>query len=101
MGTKEEELPEILVKAVMSLYEGSKTKIKVGSVAVGVDQESVLSSLLFAILVGKASGIKIFCQIIQMHIVDNPAIDGTFLCLLMPVPSPDKWGGLWQEGHPA
>ena len=38
-------LPEILVKAVMSLYEDSKTKVKVGSefsekfsVAVGVDQ---------------------------------------------------------------
>ena len=31
----------------------------------------------------------------------NPAISGTFLCLLMPVPSPDKWGGLQQEGHPA
>ena len=31
----------------------------------------------------------------------NPAIGGTFLCLLMPVPSPDKWGGLRQEGHPA
>ena len=32
---------------------------------------------------------------------DNPAIRGTFLCLLMPVPSPDNWGGLRQEGHPA
>ena len=31
----------------------------------------------------------------------NPAIGGTFLCLLMPVPSPDKWGELRQEGHPA
>ena len=51
-------LPEILEKAIMSLYEGSKTKVKVGSkfskelsVAVGVYQESVLSSLLFAIVV--------------------------------------------------
>ena len=33
--------------------------------------------------------------------VCNPAIGGTFLCLLMPIPSPDKWGGLRQEGHPA
>ena len=31
----------------------------------------------------------------------NPAIGGTFLCLLMPVPSRDKWGGLRQERHPA
>ena len=46
-------LPEILVKALMSLYEGSKTKVKVGSdfsvkfdLAVGVHQGSVLSPLL-------------------------------------------------------
>ena len=32
---------------------------------------------------------------------NNPAIEGTFLCFLMLVPSPDKWGGLQQEGHPA
>ena len=28
----------------------------------------------------------------------NPAISGTFLCLLMPVSSPDKRAGLRQEG---
>ena len=47
-------LSEILVKAVMSLYEGSKTKIKVGyefSVAVSVHQGCVLSPLLFVIVV--------------------------------------------------
>ena len=51
-------LPEILVKAVMSLYEGSKMKVITGSefseefyVAVGVHQGSVLSPLLFAIVV--------------------------------------------------
>ena len=51
-------LPEIWVKTEMSLYEGSKTRIKIGSefskefyVAVGVHQESVLSPLLFAIVV--------------------------------------------------
>ena len=51
-------LPEILEKAVMSLYEGSKTKVKVGSkfseelsVAVGVYQESVFLPLLFAVVV--------------------------------------------------
>ena len=51
-------LLEILVKVVMSLYEGSKTKVKVGSkfseefyVAVGVHHRSVLSPLLFAIVV--------------------------------------------------
>ena len=52
-------IPEILVKAVMSLYEGSKMKFKLGSefsekfyAAVGVHQESALSSLLFEIVVG-------------------------------------------------
>ena len=51
-------LPEILVKVVISLYEVSKTKVKVGSklseefdVVVGVHQGSVLSPLLFAIVV--------------------------------------------------
>ena len=49
---------EILVKTAMSLYEGSKTKVKVGSefseefhVAVGVHQGSFLSPFLFAIVV--------------------------------------------------
>ena len=48
-------LPEILVKAVMSLYEGAETKVRVGSglseefsVKVGVHHGSVLSPLLFA-----------------------------------------------------
>ena len=51
-------LPEILVKALMSLYKGLKTKVKVGSefseelyVAVGINQGSVLSPYLFAIMV--------------------------------------------------
>ena len=55
---RKKELPEIFVKAVMSLYEGSKTKVKVRSefseefyVAVSVHQISVLSFLLFAIVV--------------------------------------------------
>ena len=56
---RKKELPEILVKAVISLYmyEGSKSKVKVGSefsnefsAAVGVHQESFLSPLLFAIV---------------------------------------------------
>ena len=58
MGTEEESLPEIFVKTVMSLYEGSKTKVKVGSefseefyVVVDVHQGSVLLPLLFAVVV--------------------------------------------------
>ena len=49
---------EVIVQAVMSLYDGAKTRVRVGSayseefeVKVGVHQESVLSPLLFAIVV--------------------------------------------------
>ena len=48
----------MLVQAVMSLYEGSRTKVRVGSgrleefwVWAGVHQESVLSPLIFAFVV--------------------------------------------------
>ena len=51
-------LSEVIVRAVMSLYDGAKTRVRVGStyleefeVKVGVHQESVLSPLLFAIVV--------------------------------------------------
>ena len=54
---RKKKVPEV-VKAVMSLYNGAKTKVKVGSclpnefsVNVGVHQRSVLSPLLFAIVV--------------------------------------------------
>ena len=51
-------LLEVMVQAIMSLYDGAKTRVKVGSayseefeVKVGVHQGSVLSPLLFAIVV--------------------------------------------------
>ena len=51
-------LAEVLVQAMMSLYEGSRTKVRVGSgtsdkfgVRVNVHQGSVLSPLIFAIVV--------------------------------------------------
>ena len=49
-------LPEVIVRAVMSLYHGAKTKVRVGTqlseeflVQVGVHQGSVLLPLVFAI----------------------------------------------------
>ena len=54
----ENEIPEALVRAVMSLYKGAKIKVKVGTrfseefeVNVGVHHGSVLSPLLFVIVV--------------------------------------------------
>ena len=51
-------LSEVFVRAVMSLYQGAKTKVRVGSelfkeflVQVSVHQRSVLSPLLLAIAV--------------------------------------------------
>ena len=51
-------IPETMVRAVMSLYEGTKTKVKVGThlseeieVNAGVHQGSVLSPLLIAIVI--------------------------------------------------
>jgi hypothetical protein len=51
-------VPEVLVKAVMSLYNGARTQVRVGSelseqfgVKVGVHQGSVLSPLVFAVVV--------------------------------------------------
>ena len=55
-------LPEILVKAVMSLYEGAETKVRVRSglseefsVKVGIHQGSVLSPLLFAMVIDEVT----------------------------------------------
>ena len=55
-------LPEILVKAVMSLYEGAETKVRVVSglsedfsVKVGAHQRSVLSPLLFAMVIDEVT----------------------------------------------
>ena len=51
-------IPAVMVRAVMSLYEGVKTRVRVGlelseefQVKVGVHQGSVWSPLLFAIVV--------------------------------------------------
>ena len=55
-------LPEAMVRAVMSLHEGAKTRVRVGlelskeiEAKVGVHQGSVLSSLVFAIVVDQVT----------------------------------------------
>ena len=51
-------IPEVMVRAVMSLHEGAKTRVRVGleltgefEMKVGVHQGLVLSPLVFAIVV--------------------------------------------------
>ena len=55
LAMRKKGLPEIIIRAVMSIYHGAKTKVRVESeeflVQVGVHQRSMLSPLLFAIAV--------------------------------------------------
>ena len=51
-------LSEVMVRAVISLHDGAKTRVKMGSayskefeIKVNIHQKSVLSPLLFAIVV--------------------------------------------------
>ena len=55
---RKKEIPEVLVRSVMSLYEGARPRVRVGSelsdmflVNVWLHQESVLSPFLFAVVV--------------------------------------------------
>ena len=57
-ATRKKGLSEAMIRVVMSLYDGAKTRVRVGSaysekfeVKVGVHQGSVQSPLLFAIVV--------------------------------------------------
>ena len=56
-------LSEVMIREVMSMYDGAKTRVRVGSayseefeVKVGVHQASVLSPPLFAIVVDVITG---------------------------------------------
>ena len=58
MDHEKDDLSEVILRAVMSLYDGAKTRVRVGSVyseefevKVDAHQGSVLSPLLFAIVV--------------------------------------------------
>ena len=52
------EIPEVLIRSVMSLYEGAKTRVRIDSelseefeVKVGIHQGSVLSPFIIAVVV--------------------------------------------------
>ena len=58
LALRKKEIPVVLVRSVMSLYDGVKTRVRVDSelskefeVKVGKHQVSVLSSFLFAVVV--------------------------------------------------
>ena len=52
IGNEEEKISEVLVRLVMSLYEGAETRVRVDSeVKVRMHQGSVLLSFLFAVVV--------------------------------------------------
>ena len=55
---RKKEIPDVLVRSVMSLFEGAKTRVRVDSelseeieVNVGVNQGSVLSPFFFAVVI--------------------------------------------------
>ena len=71
MGIKKG-LAEVLVQAVMSLYEGSRTKVKIGSgtsdefgVRFGVHQGSALLPLIFAVV----------ADVVTEHAREGPLIE--------------------------
>ena len=76
-------LPEILVKAVMSLYEGAETKVRVRSslseevsVKFGVHQGSVLSRLLFAMVIDEVTETARKCWMKQILYTDDLVLMG-------------------------
>ena len=61
-ATRKNGIPDVLVRSVMSLYEGAKTMVRVGSelsedfvIKVGMHQGSVLSPFLFAVVIDVVS----------------------------------------------
>ena len=59
-------IPEVLVRSVLSLYDGAKTRVRIDSVLseqfedkMGMHQASVLSTYVFAVVVDVVSEFKI------------------------------------------
>ena len=57
LAVRKKKIPEVLVRSVMSLYEGAKTRVRVDSelseefeIKVGMHQGSVLSNFPFAVV---------------------------------------------------
>ena len=65
-----------------------------------VRSRSQSTNQVFSLHASQKGTEKMFCKIRASN-KPNRAIRDTFLCFLMPVPSPDKWRGLGQEGYPA
>ena len=71
-------IPEVLVRSVMSLYEGAKTRVRVDSelseefeVHVGMHQGSVLLPFLFALVVDVVTEFASECTLCELLYADD------------------------------
>ena len=78
MGNENKGIPEVLVRSVMRLYEGAKTWVRVDShlseefgVNVGKHQGSVLSPVLFAVVVDVVTEFARVCVLNELLYADD------------------------------
>ena len=96
-------IPEVIVRAVMSLYEGAKTRVRVGQelseefeVKVGVQQGSGLLPLVFAIVVDAVTEIVRNGSMGEMYADDLVLISKTMEGLRVNVLEME--GGIREQG---
>ena len=99
---RKKDVSEVVVREVMSLCDGAKTRMRVGSayseefeVKFGVHQRSVLSPLLFAIVV------DVITEKARKVVVNESLyVDGLVLLLLFTRPLPRDGGMAENHGAP-
>ena len=69
---RKEGIPDVLVRTVMRLYEGAKTRVRVEfEVKVGMHQGSVLSPFLFALVVDVVTESASECVLSELLYADE------------------------------